>query len=105
MSEQDREYIFTEDAKKAMEDRKNRNKRVKDKAPNVNTRKRSNNNVLTATKAGPNKQMRPTEVQTRKVDTPKQVGKTTEVNGQTAKEADTQQNKKNARKGYNKNTT
>ena len=91
MSEQDRKYIFTEDAKKAMDDR---NKRVTNKALNVNTPKRSNNNVLAATKAGPNKQMRPTEVQVRKVDTPKQVGKTTEVNGQTAKEADTQQNKK-----------
>ena len=40
------------------------------------------------------KKIAPTEVQTWKIDTPKQVGKTTEVNGQTAKEVDTQQNKK-----------
>ena len=41
-----------------------------------------------------NKQMRPTEVNTRKRDTLNQVGKTTEVKGQTAKEASTHQNKK-----------
>ena len=87
MSEQDREYIFTEDAKKAMVERNIKNKRVNDQAPNINTRKRYNNNVLAATKAGPNKQMRPTETQ--KVDTPKPIEKTTEANGQTAKEAGT----------------
>ena len=94
MSEQDREYIFTEDAKKAMVERNIKNKRVNDKVPNINTRKRYNNNVLAATKAGPNKQMRPTEIKTQKVDTPKPIEKTTEANGQTAKEACTQKSKK-----------
>ena len=94
MSEQDRKYIFTEDAKKAMVDRNIRNKRINDQAPNVNTRKRYNNNVSAATKTGTNKQMRPTEAITQKVDTPKPIEKTTEVNGQTAKEADTQKSKK-----------
>ena len=50
LSEQDRKYIFTEDAKKAMVDRNSRNKRINDQAPNVNTRKRYYNNVLAATK-------------------------------------------------------
>ena len=77
-----------------MVDRNIRNKRINDQAPNVNTRKRYNNNVLAATKTGPNKQMRPTEAITQKVDTPKPIEKTTEVNGQTAKEADTQKSKK-----------
>ena len=94
MSEQDREYIFTEDAKKAMVDRNIRNRRVNDQAPKVNTRKQYNNNVLAATKAGPNKQMWPTEIITQKVDTPKPIEKNTGVNGQTAKKAGTQKSKK-----------
>ena len=94
MPGQDREYIFTDDAKKAMVERNIKNKRVNDQAPNINTRKRYNNNVSAATKTGPNKQMRPTEIKTQKVDTPKPIEKTAEVNGQTAKEAGTQKSKK-----------
>ena len=94
MSEQDRDYIFTEDAKKAMVERNMKNKRENDQAPIDNTHKRHNNNVLAATKAGPNKQMRPTETKTEKVNTPKPTEKTTEAHGQTAKEAGTHKSKK-----------
>ena len=93
MSEQDRDYIFTEDAKKAMVERSMKNKRENDQAPIDNTHKR-HNNVLAATKAGPNKQMRPMETKTEKVNTPKPTQKTTEAHGQTAKEAGTHKSKK-----------
>ena len=93
MSEQDRDYIFTEDAKKAMVERSMKNKRENDQAPIDNTHKR-HNNVLAATKARPNKQMRPMETKTEKVNTPKPTQKTTEAHGQTAKEAGTHKSKK-----------
>ena len=83
-----------------MEDRNIRNKRVNDKAPNVNTRKRYNNNVLEATKAGPNKQMRPTEG--RYTKTGRKDHRSKWSNGKRSRHTTKQ---KNARKGYNKNTT
>ena len=68
MSEQDKNYIFTEEAKKLMEDM---NTRVTDKSLSVNTTKRSNNTDLAATNANLNEQMRSTEVYLRELNIPK----------------------------------